>query len=214
VETALKRYTMLPVYRVHKTSSARINYTPASLAPYCINVGDCATISATILTPPSVSRLVYAATTRSSPGTCRMAVISLYYACCSHHYVAPSPPVSSPLPRRSLIRKPQCKPRQKICPVFGSYTRGGPLTVSGYDCVDVHNDLESCGGCVDESRDGRRSEDGGRDCSAIPHIDAVRCEGNRCIIDSCRRGFVKSVDGEHCVPLQGGLHLQDPQFML
>jgi hypothetical protein len=79
---------------------------------------------------------------QSSPGTCRMAVISLYYACCSHHYVAASPPVSSPLPRRSLIRKPQCKPRQKICPVFGSYTRGGPLAISGYDCVDVHNDLE------------------------------------------------------------------------
>ena len=41
---------------------------------------------------------------------------------------------------------------------------------AGAECVDVMNDLESCGGCVLDSDDGHPSADGGRDCSAIPGV--------------------------------------------
>jgi hypothetical protein len=76
----------------------------------------------------------------------------------------------------------------------------------------------SCGGCVDRSLGGARSSDGGRDCSAIPNVDTVRCEARKCVIgmvyllfrvvypfdegmvvESCRPGAVKSIDGEYCI---------------
>jgi hypothetical protein len=70
---------------------------------------------------------------------------------------------------------------------------------------------------VIDSADGEKSPDGGRDCSAIPHVSSVSCKAGRCLIgmssslvtigfimiyaiaDSCRHGYVKSDDGEECV---------------
>ena len=55
-----------------------------------------------------------------------------------------------------------------------------------HECVDVRRDLESCGGCVyDDSPFGERSADGGRDCSAIPFVDAVTCRAGRCLVSEC-----------------------------
>ncbi|EFI28235.1 hypothetical protein CC1G_14260 [Coprinopsis cinerea okayama7 len=69
----------------------------------------------------------------------------------------------SGLPRRQLSFKDACEPGYQPCPNY----RG--TTSIGIDCVDILNDLESCGGCVDYSLDG--AADGGRDCTAIPFAD-------------------------------------------
>lgn len=52
-----------------------------------------------------------------------------------------------------------------------------------YECVDIYNELEMCGGCVHmDSPNGEVNLDGGRDCSAIPNVDAVRCQEGICLI--------------------------------
>lgn len=63
----------------------------------------------------------------------------------------------------------------------------GMLWGAGYtrtfECVDTQTDLESCGGCVDnDSPHGERNLHGGRDCSAIPNVDSVRCVSGKCLI--------------------------------
>jgi hypothetical protein len=60
----------------------------------------------------------------------------------------------------------------------------------GFDCLDLHNDLEACGGCP--------GEPGSVDCSAIPGVSAVSCIDRQCVIDSCDRRHLLS-EGE-CVP--------------
>ncbi|KAL0957831.1 hypothetical protein HGRIS_000018 [Hohenbuehelia grisea] len=100
--------------------------------------------------------------------------------------------------RRSYIKSHTCSQLGfKACPVYKRH--GLQLTVSGYDCVDVYNDLESCGGCADSTRDGGWSNDGGRDCSQIPNVAAVFCDQGRCVIGSCQAGYTASGDGQTCV---------------
>lgn len=74
---------------------------------------------------------------------------------------------------------------------------GGAGYVRGHECVDVRSDLESCGGCVadDAPANGERSAGGGRDCSAIPHVDSVTCSGGACVIGECLCGSVRGVRG-------------------
>ena len=49
--------------------------------------------------------------------------------------------------------------------------------------MDTDNELESCGGCVNnDSQNGEINAVGGRDCSAIPNVDAVRCTKGNCVI--------------------------------
>ena len=67
------------------------------------------------------------------------------------------------------------------CPAYGSF--GGAGYMDDFVCVDLRNDLESCGGCVsDDSPNGEFNRNGGRDCSAIPNIDTVSCQKGQCII--------------------------------
>ncbi|KAF9457148.1 hypothetical protein BDZ94DRAFT_264697 [Collybia nuda] len=110
--------------------------------------------------------------------------------------------------KRDIHRRRCLKPGQKACPLYSVAIGRSSSKLRGYDCIDINNDLESCGGCVDRSLDGERSSDGGRDCSAIPNVDTVRCEARKCVIESCRPGSVKSVDGEHCI-LTSTLRIQE-----
>ncbi|KAH9845996.1 hypothetical protein C2E23DRAFT_872605 [Lenzites betulinus] len=100
--------------------------------------------------------------------------------------------------KRHLARRRECAPGQKSCPVYGG---GGADNVRGYECVDVRSDLESCGGCVgpEDSLLGERAPDGGRDCSAIPNVDSVRCRSGACVIGRCAQGYSLSPDGSRCV---------------
>ncbi|KAI0088488.1 hypothetical protein BDY19DRAFT_985422 [Irpex rosettiformis] len=73
--------------------------------------------------------------------------------------------------------------------------------VQAYECVDIYSGLETCGGCVYmDSPNGEVGLDGGRDCSAIPNVDSVRCHKGKCRIDSCMPGYIVSTDGRRCRP--------------
>lgn len=74
-----------------------------------------------------------------------------------------------------------CRGGYKSCLIYGVLSGKG--SVKSYECIDIDNDLESCGGCVsDDSPHGEVNLVGGRDCSAIPNIDAVRCQKGVCVI--------------------------------
>ncbi|RPD56149.1 hypothetical protein L226DRAFT_488160 [Lentinus tigrinus ALCF2SS1-7] len=99
---------------------------------------------------------------------------------------------------RRDIKRRACPAGHKSCPVYGSTSGRGFL--KAYECVDVQNDLESCGGCVtNDSPFGERTFDGGRDCSAIPNVNTVTCNAGKCLIESCRDGYSLSADGLSCI---------------
>ncbi|EAU91114.1 hypothetical protein CC1G_03282 [Coprinopsis cinerea okayama7 len=106
----------------------------------------------------------------------------------------PSLPIPSGIPKRHWTPRSNCKAGERACPVY----RGSKVV--SFNCVDIRSDLESCGGCVTYSNDGSPSPDGGRDCSAIPFVNDVRCSNGSCQIGSCARGYVISLDGGSCVP--------------
>lgn len=82
--------------------------------------------------------------------------------------------------------KRYCPAGWKVCPIH----RGTQWSSDAQECVNVMSDLESCGGCVtDDSLDGEVNSDGGRDCSAIPHVGTVRCLHGGCVIGQCSRPF-------------------------
>ncbi|KAI9070008.1 hypothetical protein FKP32DRAFT_1535591, partial [Trametes sanguinea] len=70
-----------------------------------------------------------------------------------------------------------------------------------FECIDIRRDLESCGGCVyNDSPFGERTAGGGRDCSAIPNVDNVRCDKGECVIGKCMHGFYLTEEGDRCLP--------------
>ncbi|KAG8902046.1 Dihydroxyacetone synthase [Tulasnella sp. 408] len=106
----------------------------------------------------------------------------------------PGGPVGSPV---------ASKKRNTLCP--SGFTSCPRLTgTGGSDCVDTESDAESCGGCV-----GADGEGAGTDCTAAEGVSATRCVKGSCVVDSCRKGFTKSIDGTSCV-LSGSdeLHAQ------
>ncbi|KAG9043308.1 hypothetical protein FS837_009759 [Tulasnella sp. UAMH 9824] len=101
-------------------------------------------------------------------------------------------PSDAPGKRRHL----QCGAGFKKCPLYTG--------IGGFDCVDVKNDPEQCGGCV--SVDGLpnpTSGPEGQDCTAIPNVSVVNCVEGKCVIENCRKGFTKSKDGKSCTPVSG-----------
>ncbi|KAG9004415.1 Dihydroxyacetone synthase [Tulasnella sp. JGI-2019a] len=83
--------------------------------------------------------------------------------------------------------------------------------VGRFECVDVANDPESCGGCVapegvlqaTRTSDNRDHEEAtGEDCTAIPGVSTTTCRRGQCVIEKCRKGYAKLRDvggKEHCV---------------
>ncbi|KDQ51346.1 hypothetical protein JAAARDRAFT_84913, partial [Jaapia argillacea MUCL 33604] len=91
---------------------------------------------------------------------------------CSQGGDGSCPPVGGSSPssrkRQVITQRFKCdEPGQQRCPIW----RGAFTQTVKYECLDVLGDLESCGGCVDDPSNGEPSADGGRDCTAIPHVD-------------------------------------------
>ena len=59
-----------------------------------------------------------------------------------------------------------------------------------FECIDTRSTLDSCGGCS--------SEGTGVDCSQIEGADEVSCDGGRCVVRSCERGWAVAEDGSTC----------------
>jgi hypothetical protein len=72
-----------------------------------------------------------------------------------------------------------------LCPIYGS---------EQFECIDIQNSLESCGGCVDVGADSD-----GQDCSAIRNADDVRCSHGQCEVLKCRANYEVSVTKDSCV---------------
>jgi hypothetical protein len=80
-----------------------------------------------------------------------------------------------------------------------------------YECVDIDNDLNSCGGCT--------STGAGKDCTAIPGAFNVACTAGACegklyslspystsayyslLVYTCTQGYQLSADQKSCIKL-------------
>ncbi|GAA5845943.1 hypothetical protein JCM3766R1_000868 [Sporobolomyces carnicolor] len=124
--------------------------------------------------------------------------------------------------KKKKIKKPRtfCPPGEVACPISGSTTyedalkqhMTGNKTVQGimagdggYECVNVQEALDSCGGCASTGE--------GRDCTKIRGAVGVGCAESRCLVFSCRPGWKVSMSGEACVrsktrplPSRNGTH--------
>ncbi|KZT73285.1 hypothetical protein DAEQUDRAFT_662375 [Daedalea quercina L-15889] len=85
-----------------------------------------------------------------------------------------------------------CPLSMNVCPISETV----PTTLEewvehGYECVDVREDLNSCGGCG--------SVDVQYDCTAIPNALGISCEVGACRVHSCKPGFTLALDGTSCV---------------
>ncbi|KAF9270231.1 hypothetical protein L218DRAFT_22262 [Marasmius fiardii PR-910] len=79
-----------------------------------------------------------------------------------------------------------CPKGLDACPIPGAI--GG-----GYECLDVLEELESCGGCVSLGQ--------GQDCTAIKGSWNTGCEQGSCVVYSCNAGYLRSSDGTTCIPI-------------
>ncbi|KAJ7031740.1 hypothetical protein C8F04DRAFT_1360988 [Mycena alexandri] len=85
-----------------------------------------------------------------------------------------------------------CRDGWTACGVPG----GGPRD---WECVDTHNDLESCGGCPTGVISSLTGDSVGKDCSTIAHVSDVSCVHGGCAVHKCLRGFRVSDSGDSCV---------------
>jgi len=76
-------------------------------------------------------------------------------------------------------------------------TKCGVLNFSasraGFECIDTRSHLESCGGCTLAYG---HAEATGEDCTAIPGVSAVSCHAGKCVVYTCRHGWVEQIDSE------------------
>ncbi|KAG8967764.1 hypothetical protein FRC05_001943, partial [Tulasnella sp. 425] len=167
-----------PILRTRSVRSALQEITmtlpvvPAAPAPLA---------TSTTFREPRAAANAVLATTPTAPPPDRQAATS-----------APTPktnptgsgPVGSPVARKK--RDMHCTRGLQACPRYAG--RGG------FECINTRSDPESCGGCRD--LDGKGS---GSDCTAITGVSVTRCVKGSCVIDSCKKGYTKSLDGSSCV---------------
>ncbi|KAF8320705.1 hypothetical protein DL93DRAFT_1726542 [Clavulina sp. PMI_390] len=128
--------------------------------------------------------------TQGSTGTCPAVTAPVTTTATTSTSAVPAP---SQHARRSDTR--YCPVGWKACS-----SKGATWTRDAMECVNVRSDLESCGGCVlNDSPNGTKNASGGRDCSAIPNVAAVRCSYGDCIIEHCQQGYALDAQGETCL---------------
>lgn len=80
-----------------------------------------------------------------------------------------------PIPR--ALSPLRCSQGESLCRI--PLRNGGKD--KGYECIDTSSNLESCGGCPDDSS--------AVDCSVIPHASSASCVNGACVVSSCQRGY-------------------------
>ncbi|GAA6033402.1 hypothetical protein JCM8097_006733 [Rhodosporidiobolus ruineniae] len=68
----------------------------------------------------------------------------------------------------------------------------------GYECINVQEALDSCGGCASTGE--------GVNCSAIRGSAGVGCHLGKCVVFSCQPGWKPSLKGDKCVRARSGVH--------
>ncbi|KAK8858861.1 hypothetical protein IAR55_003092 [Kwoniella newhampshirensis] len=86
--------------------------------------------------------------------------------------------------QRQQVMAQHCPKGLTACNVAGAIGAGA------YECVDIDNDLESCGGCL-HGEYNNVSAAVGQDCTAIgaAKVGGSTCTKGECVIYQCRRGF-------------------------
>jgi hypothetical protein len=97
--------------------------------------------------------------------------------------------------RDMTVLEAVCLPGHSVCGVWSDYGMG-----KSWECIDTFRNLESCGGCVTPLM-GNPST--GRDCTSIPGVASVECDGGECIIQGCKRGWHLNNDGTACLNRDG-----------
>ncbi|KAG8823110.1 hypothetical protein FRC19_004588, partial [Serendipita sp. 401] len=124
-----------------------------------------------------------------------------YVSSCDQSSSGTCPPTQAQLlpstKAKRFGRLPTCaNPNEKPCPIIlageGRQRDAEMLTGAGsYECINVQSNLESCGGCI--------SEDAGQDCTAIDHVNVVKCIRGKCVVGECKKGYSVSADYSRCV---------------
>ncbi|ESK88887.1 pria protein [Moniliophthora roreri MCA 2997] len=81
---------------------------------------------------------------------------------------------------------PLCPKGLQACPIPGASHKD-------YECLNLMDELESCGGCASTGE--------GRDCTTIKGAWNVGCEQGRCAVYTCFAGYKRSADGGSCIPI-------------
>ncbi|KAA1468242.1 hypothetical protein DENSPDRAFT_857172 [Dentipellis sp. KUC8613] len=104
----------------------------------------------------------------------------------------PSAPPSKPSGHHYKKRATHKSRTASLCP---SDLTACPISglSSAWECVDVQQELESCGGCVIGGE--------GQDCTAIKGAWNVGCEQGSCKVYTCMNGYKLSSDNKTCVAL-------------
>ncbi|KAA1066242.1 hypothetical protein PGT21_026093 [Puccinia graminis f. sp. tritici] len=103
-----------------------------------------------------------------------------------------SGPKPSGLPRRSVAAKnpsvdERCPAGLSACPI----SSGLPLKLTaGFECLDVLQEVSSCGGCVSTGQ--------GTDCTTIKGVSSAGCSEGKCKIFSCKAGYQYSPVNNAC----------------
>ncbi|KAL7409580.1 hypothetical protein BDY24DRAFT_372445 [Mrakia frigida] len=110
----------------------------------------------------------------------------LYAGSCANGAPVPGA-VPSAYKKRKRTVEPSAFIGGKVCPVG---EQACPLsTGNAFECVNVEDNLSSCGGCIVGH---------GIDCSDLPGTNEVSCSSGKCVVESCLRGWSLSSQGE-CV---------------
>ncbi|THH29050.1 hypothetical protein EUX98_g5135 [Antrodiella citrinella] len=108
----------------------------------------------------------------------------------------------TPLSPEEQMSRHLCPLGMNVCPIPLENLNTVPLIPTtllkwieeGFECVDLQEDLTSCGGCG--------SVNASHDCTTIPNALGVSCIAGVCHVDTCKSGFTLAADGKTCVRLQ------------
>ncbi|CUA70137.1 hypothetical protein RSOLAG22IIIB_00485 [Rhizoctonia solani] len=100
--------------------------------------------------------------------------------------------------RRSLSSA-HCPAGTEMCGVLGR--------PDAWECLNVDEDLESCGGCAYPFFPSQQT---GVDCSAIPGVEVVACRKGLCEVTKCISNWTISADGHACEPSE---HARNRKFI-
>lgn len=116
--------------------------------------------------------------------------------------------------RSRLVPQAQARSTNAFCPRGQSAcSLAASLDpADGYDCLDTLSSLEMCGGCPTGTDLSDPSAPSGVDCSTLPGVNDVECDGGRCRIRasnrhpmrllrgavSCQAGLIQSPDNTGC----------------
>lgn len=103
--------------------------------------------------------------------------------------LCPSKCAATPSARARRVKRSQVA--LGLCPIGLSACPISPFSSSkGYECIDTHEEIESCGGCSTTGE--------GINCNTVPGVKFAGCAAGQCLAFSCEKGFKLTAD-QKCV---------------